>query len=310
MEFNHVPVLKDEVIECLNVKEDGIYVDGTLGGGGHSLCILEKLKGKGLLIGIDRDKEAIIAATKKLKGFNNLVTINDNYENMSKILKDLNIQKVDGILLDLGVSSYQLDETSRGFSYMSDAPLDMRMNKQDKLTAYDVVNTYSEEKLTNIFFEYGEEKYSKIIAKRIIERRSKVPINTTLELVDVIKGVVPKRALDDKGHPAKRIFQAIRIEVNGELIKLRQVLEEGTKNLKPGGRICVISFHSLEDRIVKKTFEDLEGKCKCPSDFPKCICGYISYGRVITKKPIIPSENELKINVRAKSSKLRVFEAK
>lgn len=310
MEFNHVPVLKDKVIECLNIKEDGIYIDGTLGGGGHSLYILKRLENMGKLIGIDRDIEAIEAASKRLNKFNNFIAINDNYENIVKILEKLNILKVDGILLDLGVSSYQLDEATRGFSYMLDAALDMRMNREDKLTAYDVINNYSEEKLVNIFFEYGEEKYSKAIARKIVEGRSIKEINTTLELVDIIKRAIPKKALKDKGHPAKRVFQAIRIEVNGELIKLRQVITESIKRLKSGGRICIISFHSLEDRIVKKTFEKLEGRCTCPSNFPKCVCGCISYGKIITKKPIIPSEKEVEINSRAKSSKLRVFEAK
>lgn len=309
MEFRHVSVLKEESIECLNVKENGIYVDGTLGGGGHSLCVLEKLNGTGKLIGIDRDKEAIKAAKARLEEkYNNFVIVNDNHENMVEILQNLNIQGVDGILLDLGVSSYQLDEASRGFSYMSDAPLDMRMNREDTLTAFDVVNKYSEEKLIEIFFEYGEEKYSKSIARQIVKERQEKEISTTLELVEVIKKAVPKKALIDKGHPAKRVFQAIRIEVNGELVKLKETIIEAGKLLNKGGRFAVISFHSLEDRIVKKAFEELQGKCTCPSNFPKCICGYVSYGKVITKKPIIPTAEEMERNPRAKSSKLRVFE--
>ena len=310
MEFNHVPVLKKEVIECLNVKKDGVYVDGTLGGGGHSLCILERLSSTGKLIGIDRDKDAINAAKKKLEKYTNFVTVHDNYENIDKILQNLGIDNIDGILLDLGVSSYQLDEASRGFSYMANASLDMRMNREDKFTAFDVINKYTEQKLIDIFFEYGEEKYSRQIAKKIIEQRQQKEIMTTLELVEIIKSAVPKKALQDKGHPAKRVFQAIRIEVNGELIKLKETIASSIKSLKPGGRMAIISFHSLEDRIVKKTFEDMQGKCTCPSDFPKCVCDYVSYGKVITKKPIIPSEEENIQNPRAKSSKLRVFERK
>lgn len=310
MEFNHVPVLKKEVIECLNVKKDGVYVDGTLGGGGHSLCILERLNNAGKLIGIDRDKDAINATEKRLEKYTNFVTVHDNYENIDKILQNLGIDRIDGILLDLGVSSYQLDETSRGFSYMTNAPLDMRMNREDKFTAFDVINKYTEQKLIDIFFEYGEEKYSRQIAKKIIEQRQQKEIMTTLELVEIIKSAIPNKALQDKGHPAKRVFQAIRIEVNGELIGLKETITSSIKRLNIGGRIAVISFHSLEDRIVKKTFEDMQGKCTCPSDFPKCVCGYVSYGKVITKKPIIPSEEENKQNPRAKSSKLRVFERK
>lgn len=308
MEFRHVPVLKERVIECLNIKKGGIYVDGTLGGGGHSLCILQDLNNTGKLIGIDRDVEAIKAAKERLKKYNNFIVIKDNNENIESILKSLKIDKVDGILLDLGVSSYQLDEASRGFSYMADASLDMRMNREDKLTAFEVINKYSEQKLTDIFFDYGEEKYSKSIAKKIVEQRKIKEIETTIELVEIIKSAIPKKALQDKGHPAKRVFQAVRIEVNGELIKLKETIISATKRLNIGGRIAVISFHSLEDRIIKKTFEDLQGRCTCPSDFPKCVCGYVSYGKIITKKPIVPSEEENSTNPRAKSSKLRVFE--
>lgn len=308
MEFNHIPVLLKECIECLNIKEGGVYVDGTLGGGGHSLCILERLNGTGKLIGIDRDKEALSHTSKKLSKYSNVIYVNDKHENIKAILSSLDVCGVDGILLDLGVSSYQLDEPTRGFSYMHDAPLDMRMNTDDEFSAYDVVNTYSEEKLANIFFEYGEEKYSKAIARKIVEKRKENNINTTFELVDIIKSAIPAKARNEKQHPAKRVFQAIRIEVNGELIDLENAVDDAVMSLKPGGRMLVITFHSLEDRIVKKTFERLQGKCTCPPDFPKCICGYKSYGKVITKKPIVSEEQELEENPRARSAKLRVFE--
>lgn len=308
MEFNHIPVLLKECIECLNIKEGGVYVDGTLGGGGHSLRILERLNGTGKLIGIDRDKEALSHTSKKLSEYSNVIYVNDKHENIKAILSSLDVCGVDGILLDLGVSSYQLDEPTRGFSYMHDAPLDMRMNTDDEFSAYDVVNTYSEEKLANIFFEYGEEKYSKAIARKIVEKRKENNINTTFELVDIIKSAIPAKARNEKQHPAKRVFQAIRIEVNGELIDLENAVDDAVMSLKPGGRMLVITFHSLEDRIVKKTFERLQGKCTCPPDFPKCICGYKSYGKVITKKPIVSEEQELEENPRARSAKLRVFE--
>ena len=307
MEFNHVPVLLYECIECLNIKEGGIYLDGTLGGGGHSLYILEKLRGTGKLIGIDQDQDALNYTKERLKKYSNVIYVWNRHENIKEILEDLDIKKVDGILLDLGVSSYQLDEASRGFSYMHDAPLDMRMNKESNFSAYDVVNTYSEDELVKIFFEYGEEKFSRKIANKIIEVRKKKSIETTLELVDVIKSVVPNSD-KSKGHPAKRVFQAIRIEVNKELIGLEKALTDAVDVLNPKGRLVVITFHSLEDRIVKKTFEKLQGKCTCPPDFPKCICGKVSYGRLVNKKPILPSEEELKINSRSKSAKLRVFE--
>lgn len=256
--FKHIPVLKNEVLECLDVKNDGVYVDGTLGGAGHSFCIMERLAKNGTLIGIDRDQDALSAAKEKLKDYTNVIYINNNHENIKEILEKLNIDKVDGILLDLGVSSYQLDEASRGFSYMHDAPLDMRMNREDKLTAHFVVNKYSEESLARIFFEYGEEKYSKRIAKAIVSRRAKKEIKTTFELVECIKEAMPKSALYEKQHPAKRVFQAIRIEVNGELINLAKAVKDAAYALKPGGRLCIITFHSLEDRIVKNTFEELE----------------------------------------------------
>ncbi len=306
--FKHIPVLKNEVLECLDIKNDGVYVDGTLGGAGHSFCIMERLAKNGTLIGIDRDQDALSAAKEKLKDYTNVIYVNNNHENIKEILEKLNIDKVDGILLDLGVSSYQLDEASRGFSYMHDAPLDMRMNREDKLTAHFVVNKYSEESLARIFFEYGEEKYSKRIAKAIVSRRAEKEIKTTFELVECIKEAMPKSALYEKQHPAKRVFQAIRIEVNGELINLAKAVKDAAYALKPGGRLCIITFHSLEDRIVKNTFEELEGRCTCPKELPKCVCNKVSYGKIITKKPIVATEEELEINPRSRSAKLRVFE--
>ena len=308
MEFKHKSVLLNECIEGLNIKKEGIYVDGTLGGGGHSYEILRKLSPNGRLIGIDRDKDALNAASKKLNEFNNFTTVHDNHANILEILKNLGIQGVDGILLDLGVSSYQLDEASRGFSYMNDAPLDMRMNREDKISAYEVVNNYSEEKLSRIFFDYGEERYSKSIAKKICKVREENKISTTLELVEVIKSAMPSSALNEKQHPAKRVFQAIRIEVNEELTKLKQAVEDSIKALNNGGRLAIITFHSLEDKIVKHTYEDMQGRCTCPKDFPVCVCNYISYGRIVNKKPIISNEEELKENRRARSAKLRIFE--
>lgn len=308
MEFKHKSVLLNECIESLNIKKDGIYVDGTLGGGGHSYEILRNLNSKGKLIGIDRDKEALNAATKKLSEFNNFVTVHDNHANILEILKQLEIDGVDGILLDLGVSSYQLDEASRGFSYMNDAPLDMRMNRDDNISAYEVVNEYGEEKLSKIFFDYGEERYSKAIARKICIIRQDRKINTTLELVDIIKSAMPKSALNEKQHPAKRVFQAIRIEVNEELTKLKQAVVDSIKALNNNGRLAIITFHSLEDKIVKHTYEEMQGKCTCPKDFPVCVCNYVSYGKILNKKPIISSEEEIKENPRARSAKLRVFE--
>ena len=308
MEFNHVPVLLNECIECLNIKEGEIYVDGTLGGGGHSSCVLKRLNNTGKLIGIDRDSEALAHTSERLKEYSNVIYVKDNHENIKNILIDLGIDEVDGILLDLGVSSYQLDEPSRGFSYMHDAPLDMRMNKDQGFTAYDVVNKYSEERLAEIFYNYGEEKYSKSIAKKIVDVRKNKEIETTYELVDVIKSAIPAKARNEKQHPAKRVFQAIRIEVNRELVDLENAICDAVMSLKTGGRLLIITFHSLEDRIVKKTFENLQGKCICPPDFPKCVCGFKSYGKVITKKPIIATDDELEKNPRSRSAKLRVFE--
>ncbi|MDD3303638.1 MAG: 16S rRNA (cytosine(1402)-N(4))-methyltransferase RsmH [Clostridia bacterium] len=308
MEFKHKSVLLEECIEGLNIKKDGIYVDGTLGGGGHSYEILRNLNASGTLIGIDRDKDALKAASIKLKEFDNFIQVHDNHANILEILKHLKIDGVDGILLDLGVSSYQLDEANRGFSYMNDAHLDMRMNREDSISAYDVVNKYDEEKLSRIFFDYGEERYSKSIAKKICMKRQEKKIETTLELVEIIKSGMPGKALNEKQHPAKRVFQAIRIEVNEELTKLKQAVCDSIKSLNHNGRLCIITFHSLEDKIVKHAYEEMQGRCTCPKNFPVCVCNYISYGKVMTKKPIVSSEEELKENPRARSAKLRIFE--
>ena len=304
MEFKHKPVLLKETIEGLNIKNDGIYVDGTLGGAGHSKEILKRLdSSKGLLIGIDRDKEALEAAQKNLSEYNNVIYIHNNHDNIQEILKELNIEKVDGILLDLGVSSYQLDEKNRGFSYLGSNELDMRMDKTQRLTAKEVINNYSEEHLANIIYEYGEEKYSRQIAKNICIQRAKNKIETTDELVKIIEKSIPK--LNPKeGHPAKRTFQAIRIEVNNEIKPLQETISKSIDVLKHGGRLCVITFHSLEDRAVKIAI----GVCTCPKDIPYCVCGAKVLGKVITKKPIIASEEEQKENSRSKSAKLRIFE--
>ena len=308
MEFKHKSVLLNECIEGLNIKQDGIYVDGTLGGAGHSQKILERLGKCGLLIGIDRDMDALNAAKKRLAKFSNYKLIHDNHSNILKILDNLGIKCVDGILLDLGVSSYQLDETSRGFSYMNDAKLDMRMNREDSLSAYEVVNDYSEEKLASIFKDYGEERYSKNIARKICEVRKIKNIETTFELVNVIKSAMPGKALNEKQHPAKRVFQAIRIEVNEELTLLKKAIVDSIMSLNKGGRLLVITFHSLEDKIVKNAFKEMEGECTCPKDFPVCVCGYKSYGKIVNKKPIVSNEDELQDNPRARSAKLRIFE--
>ncbi|SEF77621.1 16S rRNA (cytosine1402-N4)-methyltransferase [Caloramator fervidus] len=307
MEFKHYPVMLNECIEGLNIKEDGIYVDGTLGGAGHSSEILKRLK-NGKLVGIDQDIDALKASRQKLAGFNNVVFVHDNFSNIKSILEDLNIKEVDGILLDLGVSSYQLDTPERGFSYMHDARLDMRMNRENKLTAWDVVNTYSKDELIRIIREYGEENFASRIADMIVKKRTIKPINSTFELVDIIKSAIPAKARREGGHPAKRTFQAIRIEVNKELDILEKAINDCIDVLKSGGRLCVITFHSLEDRIVKNVFKDRENPCKCPKDFPMCVCGKKPDIRVITKKPILPSEEELKENSRSKSAKLRIAE--
>ena len=308
MEFKHKSVLLDECIENLNIRKDCVYVDGTLGGGGHSYHILKALNGTGMLIGIDRDTDALQAASEKLKEFSNFKTVHDNHANIKNILESLGLSGVDGILLDLGVSSYQLDEADRGFSYMHDAKLDMRMNREDEISAYEVVNNYSEEKLFRIFVDYGEEKFSRSIARKICQKRESKPIETTFELVDIIKSAMPSKALNEKQHPAKRVFQAIRIEVNQELEKLKQAVEDSILSLNDGGRLCIITFHSLEDKIVKHAYEEMEGRCTCPPNFPVCVCGYKSYGKIINKKPITSSDEELEENPRARSAKLRVFE--
>ena len=306
MELKHVPVLLNECIEGLNIKKNGIYVDGTLGGAGHSIEILKKLNEDGILIGIDRDEFALSMAKEKLKCFENVKFIHDNYNNLINILSNLNIAGVDGILLDLGISSFQIDDTKRGFSYINDSNLDMRMDKTQLLTAKDIVNMYDEVKLANIIYEYGEEKYSRRIARNICEYRKNKFIETTQELVEIIKKSVAKNTED--GHPAKRTFQAIRIEVNNELAPLKNTIFDAISVLNAKGRLCVITFHSLEDRIIKNAFIEAAGKCICPSDLPYCMCGAKTQGKIITKKPIVPSENEMKNNSRSQSAKLRIFE--
>ena len=310
MEFKHVPVLLNECIENLKIKPDGIYVDGTLGGAGHSYEIAKRLSPKGRLIGIDRDEDALRAAKERLKEFNNISYIHGNHDDIYNILQNLKIEKVDGILLDLGVSSYQLDERQRGFSYMAlDSDLDMRMDKTQRFSAKDVVNNYTEEELIKILYDYSEEKFAKNIARNICKYRQNKEIETTGELVKIIDESIPGFAKKD-GHPAKKTFQAIRIEVNNEIEPLYNTVKESIKALKPQGRLCIITFHSLEDRAVKNAYVDAQGKCTCPKDLPYCICNFESLGRIITKKPVIPSEKEMKENTRAKSAKLRVFEAK
>ncbi len=306
MEFNHTPVLLNECIQGLKINPKGIYVDGTMGGAGHSSEIVKKLDSTGILIGIDRDTDALKVAKERLKEFENVRFVHDNHDNIRNILENLEIEKVDGILLDLGVSSYQLDERNRGFSYMGEAKLDMRMDRTQELDAKTVVNTYSEEKLANLIYEYGEERFSRQIAKKICEIRKEKEIETTLELVKIIESVVPRRP--NEGHPAKRTFQAIRIEVNNELKPLYQTTMDCIKCLKPNGRLCIITFHSLEDKMVKKAMVDAAGKCTCPPGLPYCVCGAKSFGKVITKKPILPSEQEMNSNARSKSAKLRIFE--
>lgn len=308
MEFKHKSVLLDETIEELNIKPDGIYVDGTLGGGGHSYHIASRLSDKGRLIGIDQDKDAIKAASERLKEFGDKVTIvRDNYTNFRKVLDDLNVEKVDGILLDIGVSSYQLDNIERGFSYNADAPLDMRMDDRQKLTAKDIVNEYDEQTLFRIIRDYGEDKFAKNIAKHIVAARREKEIETTGELVEIISGAIPKK-LHKNGNPAKKTFQAIRIELNHELDVLKESIDGMIDSLNIGGRLCIITFHSLEDRIVKQKFKVNENPCTCPPNFPVCVCGKVSKGRIITRKPIVPSDEEIAENKRSKSSKLRIFE--
>ena len=307
MEFKHKSVLLNECIEGLKIKLNGIYVDGTLGGAGHSKEILKRLSNNGLLIGIDRDEDALQAAQENLKEFQNVKFIKDNHDNIKQILHDIGIEKVDGILLDLGVSSYQLDEKNRGFSYLGENELDMRMDKSQSLTAKEIINLYDEEKLANIIYEYGEERFSRQIAKNICEMRKHKEIQATKELVDIIENSIPKSKQND-GHPAKRTFQAIRIEVNNEIKPLYNTIIDSINCLKPQGRLCVITFHSLEDRAVKNAMLEAKGKCTCPSDLPYCVCGAKTLGKIITRKPIVASENEQKENSRSKSAKLRIFE--
>lgn len=308
IEFNHVSVLLNECIENLNIKADGIYVDGTMGGAGHSLEIVKKLSPKGMLIGIDRDEEALAVAKERLKDFSNVKYVHDNHDNIDEIIKNLNLKGVDGILLDLGVSSYQIDEKTRGFTYMNDGPLDMRMDKSQELTAEYIVNNYKEQELARIIFEYGEEKFSRKIAKNICEYRSNKKIETTSELVKIIEKSIPGKFREKNSHPAKRTFQAIRIEVNNEIEPLYNTVKNSINALNSKGRLCVITFHSLEDRMVKKAYVDAEGKCTCPKDLPYCVCGNVSLGKIINKKPILPTEKEMQENSRSRSAKLRVFE--
>ena len=311
MEFKHVPVLLQETIKSLNVKENGIYIDGTIGGGGHSFEIAKLLRPeKGAkLIGLDQDEDAIESSKNKLAPYQSLLTVvRSNYSNIKAVLDELNVEFADGILLDLGVSSHQLDEAERGFSYMDDAPLDMRMDRRNTLSAYEVVNGYSEHDLFRIIRDYGEDRFAQNIAKNIVKKREEGPIKTTFELRDIISASIPMKVKKTGGHPAKRTFQAVRIEVNHELDVLEDTLDTMIDILAPGGRLCIITFHSLEDRIVKNIFKRNENPCTCPPDFPVCVCGKKSKGRVITRKPILPTPEEMETNPRSKSAKLRVFE--
>ncbi len=309
MAFEHKSVLLYETVDSLNIRPDGIYVDGTLGGGGHAYEVCGRLGEHGRLIGIDQDADAIAAATQRLAEYKDKVTVvRSNYENIATVLHDLGIEKVDGIYLDLGVSSYQLDTASRGFTYREDAPLDMRMDQRNTQTAADIVNTYSEMDLYRIIRDYGEDRFAKNIAKHIVRQRQEKPYETTGELIETIKAAIPAKIRATGGHPAKRTFQAIRIELNHELDVLNRSIDTMIDLLNPGGRLSIITFHSLEDRIVKQRFRDNENPCICPPEFPVCMCGKKSKGRVVTRKPIVPGEEELEYNKRSKSSKLRVFE--
>ena len=309
MAFNHTSVLLKETVDGLNVRPDGTYVDATLGGGGHAFEVCSRLSDKGRFIGIDQDADAIEAAAKRLEGFGEKVTIiRSNYRDMKPRLYELGIDKVDGIVIDLGVSSYQLDTADRGFSYRVDAPLDMRMDQRQKMTARDIVNGYSESELYRVIRDYGEDKFAKNIAKHIAAEREKAPIETTEQLNEIIRHAIPMKIRKTSGHPSKRTFQAIRIELNHELDVLRDSLDEMIDMLSPGGRICIITFHSLEDRIVKSAFRKNEDPCTCPSHFPVCVCGKVSKGKVVTRKPILPGEEETESNSRSKSAKLRIFE--
>lgn len=309
MTFEHKSVLLDETVDSLNIKPDGIYVDGTLGGGGHAWEVCRRLGDQGRFIGIDQDADAIRAASERLAEYGDKVTIvRSNYENIAEVLRDLGIDRVDGICLDLGVSSYQLDTAERGFTYREDAPLDMRMDQRNTQTAADIVNTYSESDLYRMIRDYGEDKFAKNIAKHIVRVRQEKPFETTGELIDTIKAAIPMKVRAVGGHPAKKTFQAIRIELNHELDVLERSIDTMIDLLNPDGRLSIITFHSLEDRIVKNRFRDNENPCICPPGFPVCMCGKVSKGKVITRKPIIPSEAEIEANKRSKSSKLRVFE--
>lgn len=309
MEFNHYSVLLEEVLDNLNIKPDGLYLDGTLGGAGHSFHIAERLTAGGHLYGTDQDADAIEAATKRLQPFEDRVTvIRDNYENAVSRLKELGVTGVDGILLDLGVSSYQLDNAERGFTYKEDVPLDMRMDRRQELTARDIVNEYSETEIFHIIRDFGEDKFAKNIAKHICIEREKSPIETTFRLNEIIKAAIPAKMREKGGHPSKRTYQALRIALNRELDVLSGSLDGFIDFLNPGGRLCVITFHSLEDRIAKNNFRTNENPCTCPPDFPVCVCGKVSKGKVITRKPILPSEKEVSENKRSQSAKLRVFE--
>lgn len=308
MEFKHTSVLLNECLEGLNIKSDGIYVDGTMGGGGHTSEILKRVT-KGVVLGIDQDQDALAAATEKLKGIgSNFMTAHSNFSELIEVLKDKQIDKIDGLLLDLGVSSFQLDEASRGFSYMHDGKLDMRMNQAEAFSAYDVVNTYSEHELTDIIRRYGEENWAVRIAKFIVEARTLKPIETTFELVDVIKSAIPAKARKDGPHPAKRTFQAIRIEVNSELKIIQKTIEDALSVMNIGGRIAIITFHSLEDRIVKETYKKLAQGCVCPPEFPICVCHEKPKAKIITRKPVLPSDEEIDENPRSRSAKLRVLQ--
>ncbi|MFR6513022.1 MAG: 16S rRNA (cytosine(1402)-N(4))-methyltransferase RsmH [Ruminococcus sp.] len=309
MAFKHKSVLLEETVDGLAIKPDGIYVDGTLGGGGHAFEVCSRLNEQGRFIGIDQDAAAIEAASERLRDFGEKVTIiRSNYCEMKSRLHEIGVDKVDGIVIDLGVSSYQLDTAERGFSYRVDAPLDMRMDQRQQLTAREIVNTYSEADLFRVIRDYGEDKFAKNIAKHIVIERQKTPIETTGQLNEIIRHAIPMKFQKTAGHPSKRTFQAIRIELNRELDVLRESLDDMIEMLNPGGRICIITFHSLEDRIVKSAFRKNENPCICPSHFPVCVCGNVSKGKVITRKPILPSEEELEYNSRSKSAKLRIFE--
>ena len=309
MEFNHTSVLLNETIDSLHIKPEGVYLDGTLGGGGHACEVCRRLSGKGRFFGIDQDADAIAAAEERLKEFGDKVTIiRNNYCNAKEALKEYGVDKVDGIVLDLGVSSYQLDNAERGFTYKYDTPLYMRMDQRQKLTARDIVNNYEEWELYRIIRDYGEDQFAKNIAKHIVQTRQEKPIDTTFELNEIIKAAIPAKIRATGGHPSKRTFQAIRIECNHELDVLRDSLEDMLDLLNPWGRLCIITFHSLEDRIVKNFFREMENPCKCPAEFPVCVCGKVPYGRAVPRKAILPSEEEIEGNSRSKSAKLRVFE--